>query len=248
MLSFTKIELQRSAQVEFAETVSFPKEAFKDVQQGEKSLKWYEDEGLERPIISVRCFTGLSAVVPVKKDGEGNDIGFVKPGNNHHIAIYVDKDGNKHEHVCTFWHAVERKKYGIPVIIKNTNEVWDKILEQPESSYSESFLEQLPTANLELGLSMQQNEMFTLGMTNEDLKIAIESRNYRQISECLYRVQKIAKKNYVFRHHLETQLNDDNNAKQSNRFYLFQSLSALFLLNPFKIKIDYLGNIKSLIG
>lgn len=43
------------------------KEAFKDVQYEEKSLKWYEDEKLERPIHSVRCFTGLSAVVPIKK-------------------------------------------------------------------------------------------------------------------------------------------------------------------------------------
>ena len=108
------------------------KEAFKDVQYEEKSLKWYEDEKLERPIHSVRCFTGLSAVVPIKKDEYGNEIGFVKPGNNHHIAIYVDKDGNKIEHVCTFWHAVERKKYGIPVIIKDTNDVWDKIWQQPD--------------------------------------------------------------------------------------------------------------------
>src|SRR5699024_3863450 len=61
------------------------KEGFKDVQLSDKSsIKWYEDEGLERPIKSVRCFTGLSALVPVKKDEEGKDIGFVKPGNNHH--------------------------------------------------------------------------------------------------------------------------------------------------------------------
>ena len=42
------------------------KEAFKDITIGEnKSVKWYEDEGLSIPIDSVRCFTGLSAVVPV---------------------------------------------------------------------------------------------------------------------------------------------------------------------------------------
>jgi len=220
-----------------------PKEAFKDVQQGENSVKWYVDEGLERPILSVRCFTGLSAVVPVKKDGQGNSIGFVKPGNNHHIAIYTDKDGKKSEHVCTFWHAVERKKYGIPVVIKNSDEVWTKIWEQAESTYPEDFLEKLPPANLEMELSMQQNEMFVLGMTGDDIKTAIENKDYKKISEHLYRVQKIAKKNYVFRHHLETQLNDDNSAKQGNRFYLTQSLPALFALNPFKIKIDYLGNI-----
>jgi CRISPR-associated endonuclease Csn1 len=220
-----------------------PKEAFKDVQQGEKSLKWYEDEGLERPILSVRCFTGLSAVVPVKKDEEGNEIGFVKPGNNHHIAIYSDKDRNKSEQVCTFWHAVERKKYKIPVVIKNTNEVWDKILEQSENTCPESFLEQLPPANLELVLSMQQNEMFILGMTDEDVKKAIENNDYKEISKHLYRVQRLSLTDYYFRHHLETKIDDGESAKISKRYFRIKSLKAFFSLNPFKVKIDCLGNI-----
>jgi CRISPR-associated endonuclease Csn1 len=220
-----------------------PKEAFKDVQKDKKSLKWYEDEGLERPIHSVRCFTGLSAIVPVKKDENGNEIGFVKPGNNHHIAIYTDKEGNKSEYVCSFWHAVERKKYGVPVVVKNTNEVWDKILQQSENAYSQSFLEQLPLADLELNLSMQQNEMFVLGMADEDIKIAIESGDYKQISEHLYRMQTISSNDYRFRHHLETQLIDDDNSQKSKRFYRIRSLKALFSLNPFKVKIDCLGNI-----
>jgi CRISPR-associated endonuclease Csn1 len=224
-----------------------PKEAFKDVQQGEKSLKWYEDEGLERPILSARCFTGLSAVVPVKKDESGNDIGFVKPGNNHHIAIYTDKNGNKTEHVCSFWHAVERKKYSIPVVIKNTDEVWNKIWAQPENTYLQNFLKQLPSAGLDLELSMQQNEMFILGMTNEDVKAAIENRNYKLISKHLYRVQKLSTTGYkyMFRHHLETQLVDDKNAQKSKRFIGISSLNGLFSFNPFKVKIDCLGNIKS---
>lgn len=230
-----------------------PKEAFKDVQKDEKTLKWYEDEGLERPIHSVRCLTGLAAVVPLKKDENGNEIGFVKPGNNHHIAIYTDKEGNKSEYVCTFWHAVERKKYGIPVVIKNTNEIWDKILSVKDDTYPSSFLEQLPPVNLELSLSMQQNEMFVLGMTEEDVKIAIENGNHRQISEHLYRVQKLSLKpssgqiDIVFRHHLETQLVDDANSKNSKRYFNVQSLKALFSLNPFKVKIDCLGNIHPLL-
>lgn len=221
-------------------------EAFKDVSKDRKVLKWYEDEGLERPIHSVRCFTGLTAVVPVKKDENGNVIGFVKPGNNHHIAIYIDKEGNKSEHVCTFWHAVERKKYGLPVIIKNTNDVWDKITTSWDDIYPQSFLSQLPSQDLELRLSMQQNEMFILGM-EEDIKIAIESRDYRLISEHLYRVQKLGENDYTFRHHLETNLVNDNASKMCKRFFRVQSLKALFLLQPFKVKIDNLGNIKPLL-
>jgi len=227
-----------------------PKEAFKDVQGENKTLiKWYDDEGLERPIKSVRCFTGLSAVVPVKKDEQGNDIGFVKPGNNHHIAIYIDNEGNKHEHVCTFWHAVERKKYGLPVIIRNANEVWDKIQLQPEGTFSESFLEKLPDVKWILLMSMQQNEMFILGMTNEEIEMAFFNKEYKTISEKLFRVQKMSLKpssgqiDVVFRHHLETQIIDDSNSKISNRYINIQSLKALFLLNPFKVKIDCIGII-----
>lgn len=221
-----------------------PKEAFKDVQQGEKTLRWYEDEKLERPIYSVRCFTGLSAVVPIKKDESGNEVGFVKPGNNHHIAIYVDKDGNKIEHVCTFWHAVERKKYGIPVIIKNTNDVWDKICQQPDGTYPQSFLEQLPTVNLEIKLSMQQNEMFILEMAQEDVKVAIENNDYKKVSEHLYRVNSLSSFDYYFYHHLETKKDIKNaDAKKCKRYFRVRSVKALFLLNPVKVKIDYLGNI-----
>lgn len=226
------------------------KEAFKDVQLSDKSvIKWYEEEGLKRPIKSVRCFTGLLAVVPVKKDEAGKDIGFVKPGNNHHIAIYTDNDGNKIEHVCTFWHAVERKKYGIPVIIKDAAEVWDKIQMQPEGTYPESFLEKLPDVQFKLELSMQQNEMFIMGMTNEDIHLAVENKDYKLISDKLYRIQKMSLKpssgqiDLVFRHHLETQIIDDVNSKTSKRFINIQSLGALYSLNPYKLKIDCLGNI-----
>jgi len=227
-----------------------PKEAFKDV-QGENStlVKWYVNEGLERPIKSVRCFTGLSAVVPVKKDEQGNDIGFVKPGNNHHIAIYTDNEGNRHEHVCTFWHAVERKKFGLPVIIKNANEVWDKIQMQPEGTYSESFLEKLPDVKWNLLMSMQQNEMFILGLTTEEIEMAFSIKEYRTISDKLYRIQKLSiipssgQLDLTFRHHLETQLIDDNESKACKRFIKAQSLGAFFILNPVKVKIDCIGNI-----
>jgi CRISPR-associated endonuclease Csn1 len=220
------------------------KEAFKDVQLEDKTvIKWYKDEAQERPIKSVRCFTGLSAVVPVKKDENGNDIGFVKPGNNHHIAIYTDTEENKQQHVCTFWHAVERKKYGVPVIIKNTNEVWDKIQSQPEATYPESFLEMLPHPNLNLIVSIQQNEMFILGMTTEDIKTAIEQHEYSLISSGMYRVQKLGSGDYTFRHHLETQVVDDVNTVLSKRGQRIRSIGSLFALNPHKVRIDNLGDI-----
>ena len=220
------------------------KEAFKDVQLSDKSIiKWYEDEGLERPIKSVRCFTGLSAVVPVKKDEAGNNIGFVKPGNNHHIAIYTDKDGNKIEHVCTFWHAVERKKYGIPVIIKDASEVWDKIQDE---ELPESFLNNLPFVDWIFNLSMQQNEMFILGIDEITYSDALKANDLKTISKYLYNVQNLSEKQYRFSHHLETQFDINKMNQIDKRFYNIRSIDALLKLNPYKIKIDCIGNISIL--
>lgn len=223
-----------------------PKEAFKDVTIGENnSVKWYSEEGLPYPIDSVRCFAHLSAVVPVRKDENGRETGFVMPDNNHHIVIYVDSEGNRTEHVCTFWHAVERKKYGIPVLIKDSSKVWDAIFESPEGTYPDSFLERLPQPGLKLDLSMQQNEMFILDMHSEEVSQYLLSKDYKTIGEKLYRVQKLAERNYVFRHHLETQIIGDKNAQSSKRFIIIQSIGTLYSHNPIKVKVDCLGNISS---
>jgi CRISPR-associated endonuclease Csn1 len=90
---------------------------------------WYNEEK-KIPVLSVRCFTGLSAVEPIKKDESGRNIGFAKTGNNHHIAIYTNEMGNRIEHSCTFWHAVERKKLKFPVIIENSVNIWSKVLSE----------------------------------------------------------------------------------------------------------------------
>jgi CRISPR-associated endonuclease Csn1 len=225
-----------------------PQEAFRDVQKGDKILKWYEDEGLEHPIHSVRCSTGFSVVVPVKKDENGNAIGYVKPGNNHHIAIYTDSNGSKNEHVCTFWHAVERKKFGVPIVIKDTNELWDKILQKPEGSYPQNFLEQLPHANWKLLSSLQQNEMFVLNLTKEELTNAMQQKNNSLISNHLYVVWSLSNSDYWLRHHLETkntELKKEAKAKEGKRYYRCKSTGAFFRLNPIKVKINHIGQIVS---
>ncbi len=214
------------------------KEAFKDL---EKNPVWFNEEK-RIPIKTVRCFTGLSAVVPVKKDENGNDIGYVKPGNNHHIAIYIDESGKRQEHVCTFWHAVERKKYGLPIIIRNPSNIWDKVLLNPEN-YPESFTTKLPDDKWSFELSLQQNEMFVLGMNKEVFDMAIEQNNYTLISKYLYRTQKITNSDYVFRHHLETKLEDSEVTKLSKRYFRIKSISTLLMLNPIKVSINNLGKI-----
>jgi len=218
------------------------KDAFKDL---EKNPVWFNKEK-QIPIRSVRCFTGLSSVEPIKKDENGKEIAFVKPGNNHHIAFYLDDQGKRQQHLCTFWNAVDRKKYGLPVIINNTSEVWNQLLQNPEA-YPESFADKLPKDGWQFLFSLQQNEMFILGMEPDVLQEVILKKNNRILSDHLYRCQKLSvignSINIWLRHHLETSLVDDTNAKKSLRFYNFQSIDAFFNQNPVKIRINNLGQI-----
>lgn len=216
------------------------KEAFKE--------PLFYDKENKIPIRTVRLFTGLTAVEPLKIDNRGEPISFVKPGNNHHLAIYEDENGNKIPHLCTFWHAVERKKFGFPVIIDNTTLVWDKIFQDEEGKYTEEFLRKLPGDKWKLNLSIQQNEMFILGISQENFYNIIN--NKKLLSPYLFRVQKIffngKQLEVYFRHHLETLLNDSNEAKKIKRFYAIKSLTALENLNPIKVRINRLGEVEML--
>lgn len=196
---------------------------------------WHNKEK-QIPIRSVRCLTGLSAVEPIKKDVYGKTIGFVKPGNNHHIALYYDSNNKIKMHICNFWHAVERKKYGFSVVIKNPDSVVDAILKHPDS-YPERFLEKLPDGKWTYIQSFQQNEMFVLGLSKEAYDEAVSSNDYKLISENLYRVQKLSSTGYfvVFRHHLSV---------SADTPYEMRGFSSFQDFNGIKVSINNLGLIQ----
>ena len=200
----------------------------------------YADKNNTIPIHTVRCRTGLSAVVPIKHNELGNPIGFVKPGNNHHIAIYRDKDGNAYEHSVTFWHAVERKKYGLPIIIDNPQKVWENIIDK---QLPEQFLKKLPDVNWTFERSFQQNEMFVLGMEDEAFDDAIRNNDYATINKYLYRVQSVSESDYWFRLHIETQNDKTPTAKLAKKYYRVKSLKAFYELHPHKVQISVIGKI-----
>ena len=210
----------------------------------------YSAEGME--IKSARCYTSLSenGVVPVKYDEAGRPIGYAKKGNNHHIAIYQDKDGQYQEMVVSFWDAVERKRYGVPVVITNPHEVWDSVLNK---DLPQEFLAKLPNDNWQFILSMQENEMFVLGMENDEFNDAIERQDYAALNKHLYRVQKLTYGDYCFRYHTETKVDDkyegiEKGLEVSLRlgaFIRIRSFSGLFAKFPHKVKVDLLGHIHS---
>lgn len=199
----------------------------------------YSDSECKKRIRSVRMFTGLDSVVPLAADRAS----YVKPGNNHHVAIYKATDGSFCENVCTFWHAVERKKFGLPVVIRQPDTVWEEIIKM-QGSLPDSFLEQLPKPDWQFVLEMQQNQMFLLGLTAEQISDLQRNADKVLISKYLYRIQKLTASDYYFRHHLETKVDEKIEDKELHKFYRLSSFSALMAQNPTPVRISRIGEIE----
>ena len=187
---------------------------------------------------SVRCYTGLkpAAVEAVRRDPQtGEATGFVKPGNNHHIAFYRSPDGKQQYQICTFWHAVERKRMGLPVIIRNPSEAWDAVQSDIER-FAPGFLEKLPAPEWQYAFSLQQNEMVILGLDPDVVHAAIGQGDYKLLGPHLYRVQWVVTTGYklMFRHHLATTVKNDREQIGISSFGNFA---------PVKVRIDLLGRI-----
>ena len=124
----------------------------------------YMDEaGTQGPIRSVRCFTGLDRgkMKAVKYDEQGDAVGFVSTQNNHHLAIYRTPKGKLVESIVTFWDAVDRARYGIPLVITHPREVMEQVLQRGD--IPESVLSLLPPSDWVFVDSLQQDEMVIIG-------------------------------------------------------------------------------------
>lgn len=205
------------------------KEAFSNLEQNPIWMNQEKGIKIKRVIM-----TGISTATPLHfgKDKDGRptkDIGgnpipvdFVSTGNNHHVAIYRDEKGNLQEQCVPFYEAVMRVNQGLDVI--------DRQYKQDEGW---QFL-----------FTMKQNEYFIFpniekGFDPNEVDI-MDERNYPLISPNIFRVQKIATKNYFFRHHLESTLNND---KSLNDVTYVNIRSVAPVEKIVKVRIDHVGRI-----
>lgn len=203
-----------------------PSKAFKNLR--ENPIYFNKEKNIV--IKSVRCYTGgqgypalhESAEGKTLNDKQGKDISnkkpvdFVKGGNNHHIAIYEDENGNRIEECISFFEAFERKRNGLPVIEKNHPKGYKFIV------------------------SLQQNEMFVFDLSNDDIHNAISKNGFTLISKHLYRVQKIQSKDYTFRHHLESKIEDNKTNKELKKFIRVTNITNF---TAKKVRITRTGKI-----
>ena len=201
----------------------------------------YLDDSRRRVVRSVRCLVRSSTLIPIRFNADGEAIGFTKPGLNHHVALYRDGVGNIRESVVPFFRAVERARYGIPMIISDPSKAREQARANP--NLPESVLLSLPEEDWQLEEFLQGDEMFLLGMTDEAIDRAMETKDYTTLGRHLYRVQNLAAGDYVFRYHLETTLDGKDNVGDIPSSYRIASQKRYQELNPRKVKIDLLGRI-----
>ncbi|MEK6780271.1 MAG: type II CRISPR RNA-guided endonuclease Cas9 [Bacteroidota bacterium] len=154
--------------------------------------------------------------------GNGIDVDFVNTGNNHHVAVYRDEKGVLQEQIVSFYEAVERVNQGSPIINKSYKQ---------EEGWQFLF-------------TLKQNEYFVFpnektGFNPEETDL-LNPENYLLISPNLYRVQKIATRNYFFRHHLETTVKEYKELKD----IAYKPQLGLNAINGIlKVRINHLGKI-----
>jgi len=159
----------------------------------------------------------------LNRDGNEQPVDFISTGNNHHVAIYRDENGNLQEDVVSFFEAVHRVNAGVPIIGKNKNG-WNFLFTMKQNEY---FV--FPSENFD------PNEIDLLNPDNASL-----------ISPHLFRVQKISTKNYVFNHHHETKAVDGDLLKKKKELSM---VSYHFIQTPInldgiiKVRINHLGQI-----
>lgn len=186
--------------------------------------------------------TGITNAVALhdQKDKEGNfildknhdkiPVDFVSTGNNHHVAIYRDENGALQEQIVSFYEAVVRVNQGLQIVNKSYNQ---------EKGWQFLF-------------TMKQNECFVF--TNEKTGFKphetdlLDANNYHLISPNLFRVQTLSIvkygnstiRDFKFRHHLETTLNDIKELKEIT----FRNIKSLPPLESIvKVRINHLGKI-----
>lgn len=157
------------------------------------------------------------------KNGKKTPSSFVSTGNNHHVAIYRDGKGNLQERVVSLFDAVQLVNAGETVIDKFYNQ-----------GIGWQFL-----------FTMKQNEMFVFpnekaGFNPREIDL-LDPENRSLISPNLFRVQKFTIRDYFFRHHLETNVED--NFRLKGVTWKREGLAGIKEI--IKVRINHLGQIIS---
>lgn len=171
--------------------------------------------GLPVPVKKVRIRENIGGAAQLKKGVNQ----YVNPRNNHHVLIFKDLDGHLQEEVISFWIAVKRKRMGEPVV-------------------------QLPKNGKEIVTTLQINDMFLLGLQEEEIDWNFPDSTF--LKNNLYRVQKFTSRDYYFRKHYESTL--DGKLGKSYQYIkgFGKGKTSWKNFTPIKVKINSIGEIEKI--
>lgn len=221
--------IRRILQARLAEFGGDPQKAFSDLDTNPIWLN--KEKGIRIKSVKIKGVNNAVALHdkcdhyghPVlNADGTKMPTDYVSPGNNHHVAIFRDAEGNLQEQIVSFYDAVARVTLGIPVIDREYKkaEGWEFLFTMKQNEY-------FVFPNPETGFDPNEVDLM-----NPD--------NYAVISPNLFRVQKLASKYYVFRNHLETNVEDKKELQEIawKRISTPNNLRSIV-----KVRINHIGQI-----
>ncbi len=203
-----------------------------------------------------------------KKDKNGNPIldangnpqpvDFVSTSNNHHVAIYrkpvldkktnqakLDEDGNVEyeleEKVVSFFEATARANAGLSIIDKEykKDEGWQFLFTMKQNEY---FV--FPRYEKFINDAGEEAERMVFNPLDHNEDWYKDPTNYAEISPNLFRVQKFSYKNYVFRHHLESTIDNSGLNLRGITWRDFRSSKGLDKI--LKVRVNHIGQIVSI--
>ncbi len=188
----------------------------------------------------------------LNEDGTKQAVDFVNTGNNHHVAVYkkpiidkktslpaTDEKGNikyeLEEVVVSFFEATIRANNGEPIIDKtyNQDKGWQFLFSMKQNEY-------FVFPRYETTKDVNGNEVTIKTFDPKDIDL-LNPDNYSLISPNLFRVQKFTTKNYVFRHHLETKVDNVSIILRGFTWRDFRSSKGLDEI--VKVRVNHIGQI-----
>ena len=182
-----------------------------------------------------------------KKDKDGNlilnkeggkiAVDFVKEGSNHHVAIYRDSKGVLQEQVISVLEVTQRVMQNLPIIDKEykSDEGWQFVFSMKQNEY---FV--FPRYETRINDTGEEERICIFDPSEIDLMNPI---NNELISKNLYRMQKMASLNYVFRHHLETNVEE---VKELRNITWINIRTPKGLEGVIKVRVNHIGQIVSI--
>lgn len=195
----------------------------------------------------------------LNEDGSKQAVDFVNTGNNHHVAIYrkpvldkktgqqqLDEKGNPkfelEERVVSFFEATTRANNGEPIVDKgfNKDKGWQFLFTMKQNEY-------FVFPRYETTTDSEGKEIKVKTFDPKDIDL-LNPDNYSLISPNLFRVQTMSKvqygnnvvRDYKFRHHLETKVEDVKELKEIT-YKQFKTLS--FAHEILKVRVNHIGQI-----